>query len=117
MIAGSITVEQMDKPGDSILIPMDRFYPIYDHMIGEIGFLDPHEIQVILRAYSNLFLLPKNLSILGRPQKDELSSWMIVPAEHLPVIANMNETLLRVLDEAIACLSAEIRSPPTPPAN
>ncbi len=105
IIAGSLTDEQRKDPGGSFLIPIDRFYPVYDNMIQDIGFMRPEEVAAVIKAYSNLILIPKNFAVMGQIKKDDFASFALIDSKYLNVLEAMNNTLLTVLDEAITCLA------------
>jgi hypothetical protein len=105
IIAGALTEEQKKEPGSSFLIPIDKFYPIYDNMIHDVGVLRSDEVAAIIKAYSNLILIPKNFAVMGKIQKDDFASFAIIDAKYLGVLESMNNMLLGILDEAISCLN------------
>jgi len=106
MLANAISAEQKGDPGASFLIPIDRFYPVYDNMIQDVGFLNPAEVAAVIKAYSNLILIPKNFAVMGQIKKDEFASFAIVDSKYLDVLVDMNDRLVKIVDEAIASLSS-----------
>lgn len=105
MYAGAMTPEQEANPQESFLIPADTFMPVFENMIGKIGLLKADEVAAVLRAYSNILLVPKNLGVMGKLRKDEFSTWLEVPSKYTDVLRGMNDQLVAELDAAIACLS------------
>ena len=104
MYKNSISQDQRNEDSGHFLIPIDRFMPVYDALIGKLGLLRPQEAKVVLRAYSNIILIPKNLRIMGRVHSDNFASFVEVPVIYKHVLINMNERLVEVIDEALAAL-------------
>lgn len=46
MIANSISGEQREEKTGHILVPVDHFMPVYDHMVGKIGLLEPRSQRI-----------------------------------------------------------------------
>ena len=78
--------------------------PVYDALIGKLGLLKPQEAKAVLRAYSNIILIPKNLWIMGRVHNDTFASFVEVPVVYKQALINMNERLVEVIDEALVAL-------------
>lgn len=109
MIDESVTQEQIENPGDGeLMIPINRFMPIFDRLFDKLGVLESDEVATVFRAYANLNLMPKSLSAIGRVKEDSFSSWLIIPAVHIAVAHNMNVQIIQKIDAAISCLEKRV---------
>jgi hypothetical protein len=104
MYSQAMTSEQRAETEGAFLVPIDRFMPMYDNIIGKVGLLKPAEAAAVLRAYSNLILIPKNLFVMGKMHRDEFASYAEVPVKYAEVLNGMNTTLIGVIDEALEAL-------------
>lgn len=109
MINESLTEEQIQNPGDGeLMIPINRFMPIFDKLFDRLGVMEPDEVATVFRAYANLDLMPKSLAAVGRIKEDTFSSWLIIPAVHIAVVYNMNVQIIQKIDAAISCLEKRV---------
>lgn len=102
--ANAMSKEQRAETKGHFLVPIDRFMPVYDALIGKVGLLKPNEAAAVLKAYSNIILIPKNLFVMGRLIRDDFASYAEVPVKYAEVLANMNQSLVEVIDEALGAL-------------
>jgi hypothetical protein len=104
MYSQALTGEQREETNGSLLIPIDRFMPVYDNLIGKVGLLRPKEAAAVLRAYSHMILVPKGLFVLGKVHRDEYASYLEVAVKYSDVVNNMNNAIVGVIDEALKAL-------------
>ncbi|MGA9580939.1 MAG: hypothetical protein WBR13_03085 [Allosphingosinicella sp.] len=107
-IEGAISEDQKNESGGSFLIPLDKHFPVYDNMIGDVGYLEPDEVAAVIKAYSNLLLIPKNFALMGQIKQDAFASFAIVDSKYIDVLISMNQGLLEVVDEAIVILDPRL---------
>lgn len=101
MFAAAMSDEQRAELEGSFMVPIDRFQPVYDNMIGKIGLLAPDEAGAVLKAYSYIILSPKNLFLIGRVHRDDFASFIEVPVKYKAVLHKLNATMVEVIDDAL----------------
>lgn len=96
------------SPDENLVVPFDRFLPVYDNLIGKIGILRPGEVAALLNAYSYIILVPKNLLLIGRAHRDEQGTFVEVPGKYAFVLRSHYKEQVRVIDEALKALGCEV---------
>ncbi|MEZ0497487.1 hypothetical protein [Sphingomonas sp. IW22] len=98
--------------GQSLLIPVNDKFPIYEMGISKIGLLKPKEIELTVRAYGMLQAEGEKLSAIARFHKNEIGiAYAIVNSEWGAALADANRQVADALEEAIACLSGKVVRP------
>ena len=105
MFARAMTRDQKDETDGTFMVPVDRFLPVYDQLIGKIGVLEPAEVGAVLEAYAFIELSPKNLGLIGQVHKNEFATFINVDVRYAEVLANMNDNIVETIDAAISELS------------
>lgn len=88
--------------GDSFVIPIQERHSIYDGAIGQLGLLQPKQIEAVVYAYSMLQARVETIVVIGRLHRVEGTILQgFVDAKWGEILASHSKDLSAALDVAI----------------
>lgn len=65
---GNMEPVSAPQPGQMAMVPLIKSYPLFDSVVGDIGYLTIKEATLVYTAYSFFYDIPRRLHIVGAPQ-------------------------------------------------
>jgi hypothetical protein len=94
------------QPSHTTMVPLMKSYPLFDSVLGDVGYLTSKEASLVYTAYSFFYDVPRRLHIIGAPQP--LMESVALPYAAYPIFVGLCKGIDHHADGAITAIEKHL---------